>query len=187
MICFPKFTLKRVLISVGEVSVCSVSREPQQAHFEMGCPKHTSATMAFSQSPVLSLTHQTPRRLTLFSGEHRHKGLTHAPLFGILRGGNRSLAQSLGQTPQHLEAPNNSPQRRHKGLGQSPQQIGEPKYTTCHKGLTCLFISMNLRGKLHQCTKCNGKNFTLKFHQSYKSYWGNKRGRTKETTNVSKI
>ena len=24
------------------------------------------------------------------------------------------------------------------------------------------------------------KSFTLKFHQSYKSYWGNKRGRTKK-------
>ena len=37
------------------------------------------------------------------------------------------------------------------------------------------------------CTKCKGKSFTLKFQQSYKSYWGNKRGRTKRTTNVSKI
>ena len=26
------------------------------------------------------------------------------------------------------------------------------------------------------------KSFTHKFHQSYKSYWGNKRGRTKENT-----
>ena len=32
----------------------------------------------------------------------------------------------------------------------------------------------------NRCTKCNGKYFTLKLHQSYKSLWGNKRGRTKE-------
>jgi len=44
------------------------------------------------------------------------------------------------------------------------------------------------------CTKCNGKNttkmlksFSLKFQQSYKSYWGNKRGRTKEFTKNTKI
>ena len=28
------------------------------------------------------------------------------------------------------------------------------------------------------------KSFTLKFHQSYKSYWGNKRGRTNRRRNT---
>ena len=32
----------------------------------------------------------------------------------------------------------------------------------------------------NRCTKCNGKSFTFKLHQSYKILWGNKRGRTKE-------
>ena len=43
----------------------------------------------------------------------------------------------------------------------------------------------------NRCTKCNGKNttkmlkyFSLKFQQSYKSYWGNKRGRTKRMRNT---
>ena len=78
--------------------------------------------------------------LTLFSGEHRYKGLTHAPLCGILRGGNRSLAQSLGQTPQQLEAPTILPQRPHKGLGQSPQHLETPsKLLATKASLVCLF------------------------------------------------
>ena len=43
----------------------------------------------------------------------------------------------------------------------------------------------------NRCTKCNGKNttkmlksFSLKFQQSYKSYWGNKRGRTNKRRNT---
>ena len=38
------------------------------------------------------------------------------------------------------------------------------------------------------CNKFKGKSFTLKFQQSYKSYWGNKGGRTQEeNTKLSKI
>jgi hypothetical protein len=32
----------------------------------------------------------------------------------------------------------------------------------------------------NQCTKCNDKSLALKLLQSYKMYWENKRGRTKE-------
>ena len=45
--------------------------------------------------------------------------------------------------------------------------------------------------RAHRCTKCKrqehkcSKSFTLKFQQSNKCLWGNKRGRTKKTTKES--
>ena len=101
--------------------------------------------------------------------------------YGTLEGGHRTRT-SLGQSPQlNWRLPSNCHQG-HKPITQT-NRLGfkEPKgkrLITFHRTESSPRTqtdATDAMARTHQALK----SFTPKFQQSYKSYWGNKRGRTK--------
>ena len=146
---------------------------------------------------------------TFFSDEPHHKGLVHLPLSVFLRGGIRSLSTTIrGTTHNELGAPERLSTTirgtTHKGIGSSrtassdhtrvqpPQRrLGskDPRVTSSSSfQLPRILVEST---PMHQMQKARAqvlKSFTLKFQQSNKCLWGNKRGRTKRRcTKNSKI
>ena len=94
---------------------------------------------------------------------------------------------TLGRSPNPHKAWGTHPQlnwrlpiNRHQGIHKELATKASTKNTTKPYNLTNTSPPRITVENSNLCTKCKGKSFTLKFQQSYKSYWGNKRGRTQE-------
>ena len=124
------------------------------------------------------------RGLTLFSCEPRHQRPSSPPI-SIPSRRNRSLYIELGARIHNLiggSQTHHKPAKLTNHLG-----FQEPK----SKKLLTFHPTESSPRTQTDAPDAKGKSFTLKLHQSYKSYWGNKRGRTKKRTpnspNFSKI
>ena len=145
------------------------------SRLERGWYQTTNATKGLPYSPV----NLTPM------------GSIHASTIGALVGGNRNLSQGWGTTPQlNWRLPTNAT----KGLNKCHQGHNATKATKpsrvprTQEGQAPMSNSNQiLRGEhkpMHRMQMARTqevlKSFSPKFHQSYKSLWGNKRGRTME-------
>ena len=122
--------------------------------------------------------------LTLFSCEPRHQRPSSPPLSIPSRQKSKPLYRARGTHPQLNWRLPNSPQICKTIKPSRVPRTQEKKLLTFH------FHESSWKAQT-DAPNANGKSFTLKLHQSYKSYWGNKRGRTKKITpsssNISKI
>ena len=118
------------------------------------------------------------RGLTLFSCEPRHQRPSSPPL-SIPSRRNRSLYIELGARIHNLIGDS---QTHHKSAKQSNrlgfQEPKSKKFLTFHPNESSPRTQTDAPNAMARTHKVL-KSFSPKFHQSYKSLWGNKRGRTK--------
>ena len=134
---------------------------------ERGWYQTTNATKGLPYSPV----NLTPM------------GSIHTSTIGALVGGNRNLSQGWGTSLQlNWRLPTNATKGHNATKATNRLGFQEPK---SKKLLN--FHSPNPLGRTQTDapnamarTQVVCKSFSPKFHQSYKSLWGNKRGRTME-------
>ena len=141
------------------------------------------------EAPQRSIS--TPQRLTLFSDEPHHKGLVHLPLSESFKAETGAFTTTTRGTT-------------HNWIGGSRVAILTTKVSTTTKASRVQRPKSNKltnfqlpRIFVESTNRCNNamarahkvlKFFTLKFQQSNKCLWGNKRGRTKRRcTKNSKI
>ena len=136
-----------------------------------------------------------PLRLTLFSGELATKARAHTPLRGALEGGTNPCTQCRGlHTPEAPHAPRSfttnaqAPRISNHQLNrlgfQEPKSNKHSSFYSNESSPRTQTDAPNAMARTHEVLK----SFSPKFHQSYKSLWGNKRGRTKkENTKFSKF
>ena len=141
------------------------------------------------EAPQRSIS--TPQRLTLFSDEPHHKGLVHLPLSVFLRGGIRSLSTTIRGTTHNEIGGSRTATSDHTRVQPPQRRLGskDPRVTSSSSfQLPRILVEST---PMHQMQKARAqvlKSFTLKFQQSNKCLWGNKRGRTKRRcTKNSKI